>query len=121
MHITDEVYQALKRYRWPGNIRELENVMERAINITDDDSIRLEHLPRQVIQGSTVLTASAEDSSLESLKPGYNLKSTGYQLILSSLEKCDGNIKEAAELLGISRRTLYRKMDHYEIDYKKYR
>lgn len=123
MHITDEVYQALKRYRWPGNIRELENVMERAINITDDDNIRLEHLPRQVIQGtpSSHVSGSAEEGSVESLQPGYNLKSTGYQLILSSLEKCDGNIKEAAKLLGISRRTLYRKMDHYEIDYKKYR
>lgn len=135
MHISQDVYPVLKSYSWPGNIRELENVIERAINITDDDEIRLEHLPIQIRANSNIPLAKSAPFADKTLTPsvhnhaeiptppmpGFNLKSTGYQLILSSLEERNGNIKEAAELLGISRRTLYRKMDLYGIDYKNYR
>lgn len=123
LRISAQAYQAMKQYAWPGNIRELENAIERALNVTDDDEIRLEHLPRQIYTGiesttkDTFFDPVQEDRSLS----GLNLKSSGYQLILSSLERCNGNIKEAAELLGISRRTLYRKMEKYNIDYQQYR
>ncbi len=138
MRITPEVYQALKQYPWPGNIRQLENTIERAINVTDNDEIRLEHLPRNVFQNyrhtpyaaTTQKTMQHAADWYETDGPnadGYaaetelNLKSSGYHLILSSLERSNGNIKEAAEFLGISRRTLYRKMDKYNIDYTNYR
>ncbi|MBR0599226.1 sigma-54-dependent Fis family transcriptional regulator [Sinanaerobacter chloroacetimidivorans] len=123
IHIAAEVYQVLRQYSWPGNIRELENAIERAINVTDDDEIRLEHLPRHICQGFVPPSVPTPYHVIEEEIPasGLNLKSSGYQLILSSLEKSNGNIKEAAELLGISRRTLYRKMDKYKIDYKNYR
>lgn len=129
MRISAEAYRALKQYSWPGNIRELENAVERAINVTDDDEIRLEHLPRNIYQNYVRPAASfprqkAESMAERGVSAGLsepNLDSGGYHMILSSLEKSNGNIKEAAELLGISRRTLYRKMDKYKIDYSNYR
>lgn len=120
IRISADVYPLLLQYSWPGNIRELENAIERAINITEDGLIRPEHLPGHIT--AAVLAHPSTNQEIEPLSdPTLNLESTGYQLILSSLEKSDGNVKKAAELLGISRRTLYRKMDKYNIPYSKYR
>jgi transcriptional regulator of acetoin/glycerol metabolism len=129
MRISSEAYRALKQYSWPGNIRELENAVERAINITDDDEIRLEHLPRNIYQNYIQPAAPFPQQRAESpAKKGVFAEPTaadpdsgGYHMILSSLEKSNGNIMEAAKMLGISRRTLYRKMDKYKIDYSNYR
>lgn len=122
MHISPDVYPALKNYSWPGNIRELENVIERAINITDNDDIRPEHLPAHILQKtSAIKSPAASDAKAAFAQPSFDYKSNGYHLIHSSLERSNGNIKYAAELLGISRRTLYRKLDKYGIDYKNYR
>ncbi|MEL7654963.1 MAG: sigma-54-dependent Fis family transcriptional regulator [Bacillota bacterium] len=118
MHISPDVYPILKNYSWPGNIRELENVIERAINITNDDEIRPEHLPAHLFQNTPAIRIQ---SASETQDTSFDYKSNGYHLIKSSLERTNGNIKYAAELLGISRRTLYRKMDKYGIDYKNYR
>ena len=118
LRISAEVYPVLKKYSWPGNIRELENAIERAINITDDDEIRLEHLPSHIVQQTP---AYMFQSGSETQEQSLNYKSNGYNLIKSSLQRTGGNIKLAAELMGISRRTLYRKMDKYGIDYKDYR
>ncbi len=123
MHISDDVYRVLKKYPWPGNIRELENAIERAINIADNAQILLKHLPEHIQKYET--TKPSQDSLQEQeqffARPTYHDKANGYQMIISGLEQTNGNIKKAAELLGISRRTLYRKMDQYEIDYKNYR
>lgn len=120
MHIAPEVYSVLKSYEWPGNVRELENVIERAINITDSDEIRLEHLPAHLFLQSSAVQVRSEQQE-EEIQSALNYNSAGYKLILSGLEQTNGNIKYAAELLGISRRTLYRKMEKYGIDYKNYR
>lgn len=121
MHIAPEVYSVLKNYSWPGNIRELENAVERAINVTDSDEIRPEHLPSQMLQQSPVAAIHSALKIADSSPSFLDYRSNGYHLIKSSLEQTNGNIKNAAELLGISRRTLYRKMDKYGIDYKEYR
>ena len=118
MRISPEVYPILKKYSWPGNIRELENAIERAINITDNEEIRLEHLPAHIVQQTPAFHHQSNSEMQDGI---FNYKSNGYNLIKSSLERTNGNIKFAAELMGISRRTLYRKMDKYGIDYKDYR
>ncbi|MDR1572014.1 MAG: sigma-54-dependent Fis family transcriptional regulator [Clostridiales Family XIII bacterium] len=129
-----EVYPLLRAYAWPGNVRELENAIERAMNIVDGPTIRPEHLPAHIsgraeggwragqpapAQDAAVWPGAARDG--DGGGSPLNLRSNGYYMILSSLEKTGGNVKRAAELLGISRRTLYRKMDKFEIDYSGYR
>jgi len=123
MHISRDVYPILKKYSWPGNIRELENAIERAINITDNDEIRPEHLPAHILQKTPgkEIRLEYEIQDTASTLPSFDYKTNGYHIIKSSLEQTNGNIKQAAELLGISRRTLYRKMDKYGIDYTDYR
>jgi DNA-binding NtrC family response regulator len=122
MHISEDVYAVLQSYPWPGNIRELENAMERAINVADGTEIRIEHLPRHIYEQPTAEPAERSGSEETPERAAdMNLKNSGYQLILTSLENTNGNIKEAASLLGISRRTLYRKMDKYGIPYQDFR
>ena len=121
MRISPEVYPILKAYSWPGNIRELENVIERAINITDSDEIRPEHLPVHILRKTPAVISPSVSAAAVMAQSPLDYKSNGYQLIKSSLERTNGNIKYAAELLGISRRTLYRKMEKYGIDCKEYR
>ncbi len=124
--IDPQVYSILTKYTWPGNIRELENTIERAVNITEDNQILPEHLPESILQSISSPMPSQEaayaaQATYAGAPSTLNLKSTGYNLIISSLDQSQGNVKKAAELLGISRRTLYRKMEKYNIDYKNYR
>lgn len=118
MRIAPEVYPILKSYPWPGNIRELENAIERAINVTDSDEIRPEHLPENILQPDSDLGVLHDSFSPSA---AYDYTSNACNLIMSGLKRTNGNIKQAAELLGISRRTMYRKMEKYGIDYANFR
>lgn len=112
--ISPDVYDYLMNYSWPGNIRELENTIERAVNITENNIILPKHLPDSILTRPSLNEKNSEYNQ-SSPKETLNLESSEYNLMVASLEKSGGNIKEAAELLGISRRTLYRKMDKYNI------
>lgn len=192
--IAPNVYPVLMRYTWPGNIRELENAIERAVNISDTDRIELEHLPDYITRSvdipvpqpapygraaffpsepqphggaapqssagqpyerasfpadqaaagayeeyppgqysaasfarqtpaaspAAVLAgqAAAESGGLPS---GLSLEERSKQIIIAGLIRCNGNVTETAKLLGINRRTFYRKLDKYEIDNNLYR
>lgn len=120
--VDPRVYDILTRYTWPGNIRELENTIERAVNITDNNMILPEHLPTHILQSTGISNIKKETVvERESVPSVLNLESAEYNLVVSSLEKCQGNVKKAAEMLGISRRTMYRKMQKYNIDYNTFR
>lgn len=110
--IDPSVYSILRSYHWPGNIRQLENVIERAVNITESDQILPAHLPAELQNPEKPVY---QPSSSEETPKG------GKELILSSLQQCRGNVTEAAKLLGISRRTLYRKLDKFGIDSESFR
>lgn len=127
--ISPDVYPLLQAYRWPGNIRQLENVIERAVNITDTNIITVQHLPlelqshlyldRQVMCESR--RPSNPSNDLPSEVHHFNMNSNGEDLIRASLKECHGNVTEAAKLLGISRRTLYRKLDKFEMSNGEFR
>ena len=95
--------QAMMQYTWPGNVRELEHTVERAVLLARGEQIE----PANLAIASTRPTAgSADTMSIEEMEA---------QLIRRVLRRCDGNISQAADALGLSRAALYRRIEKYGI------
>ncbi len=125
--VAPEVYDCLCRYHWPGNIRQLENTMERAINLTDDGCITLAQLPDEIrcaageqipplAKELTNRPAAAKETSSEA--HAFPDTRDG---ICAALEESGGNVTKAGTLLGMSRRTVYRRLKALSIDYEAFR
>ena len=102
--ISREVLNKFMSYSWPGNVRELEHAIEHAFILCRGKVITLEHLP-------TAIRDSIEADKIKTNGKQYAKKFTGEEKILEALDKTDGNKAKAARLLGINRRTLYRKIN----------
>lgn len=110
--IHEDVKKILLSYHWPGNIRELSNIIEHAVNFSDGTALRKEHLP-EYIRNIEVLEHMEDDE-----RDSYNLKELERQTIRRALEAVSrkGEPKErAAVMLGIGRATLFRKMQQYDL------
>lgn len=117
---SETAMQALCRYDWPGNIRQLFNVIRVAIALLDDEEtlITESHLPEELFEtpamAAPVPTGHQERSSWQAAPPDSgtagSLEEIGRQAALRALEAAGGNISAAARQLGISRNTLYRKL-----------
>jgi DNA-binding NtrC family response regulator len=119
--ISEEALRALMMYDWPGNVRELENVIERACVLTKHTLIQNEDMPDNILKppamspGAPTADPATEGSGNDgTLKDA--LKDPEKKIILDALKKTSWNKKEAAELLGINRTTLYKKLNQYGID-----
>ena len=99
------------RYEWKGNIRELENTVERSIILCREEFITVQHLPMQI----QVLSKDLNSVSPE-ITGGMTLKEMEKQLIISTLKQNDNNRTKTAEALGISRRSLQMKLKEYGIN-----
>ena len=108
--IDESTLKILTAYDWPGNIRELRNVMERAVLLSEGPMIYPSHLPMELVQGSGKRCALNGFS----FPVGTTLESAEEYLILQTLKQTEGNKVRAAELLGISLRTLYNKLARYQ-------
>ena len=97
--LTRETKQKLMRYPWPGNVRELQHAMERAVILTQSAWLR---------PNDFMLTPQPEKKN--ELEEVLNLEELELRAIKKALKRCAGNVSEAAELLGITRYALYRKM-----------
>jgi transcriptional regulator with PAS, ATPase and Fis domain len=106
------VHQALARYDWPGNIRELENMMERAIILANGGGeIRLEHVPDNLTPSQDARIVPAEGVS----GAEENLDTIERSAIMAALRANHGNVSRTAHRLGVSRNTLYRKIEKYKL------
>lgn len=109
--ISAQALRILFDYSWPGNIRELENILERAINLIDDERyIMPEHLPAK-LNRTTIPEPQAESAK----KLAGLLGDTEKQAIYRALELSGGNKSKAAKLLGIHRSGFYQKLQKYNI------
>ena len=121
--VDAEVMVCLERFDWPGNVRELQNVAERAVSLAESEVISLRHLPMEISAAPRpiqhALDAVFSPKPIECIGKEQRRQLFGEierQRILECLSKTGGNVSMAAEQLGISRNTLYRKMRLYEIE-----
>jgi transcriptional regulator with PAS, ATPase and Fis domain len=108
-NISKEALSLLLDYQWPGNVRELEHTIERVVLVCDSKDILPEHLPPeiQLTERARIKRTGEEGRSLETIEEEY------IQMIL---KKTGGHKSKAASILGIDRRTLYRKLKKYGIE-----
>ena len=108
--ITLETQSVLMKHGWPGNIRELENIIERAFNMLDGSEIQLKHLPSylQILAGHE--THTFVGVSLESIIAGVEKEA-----IIYALDTVNGNKVQTAKNLGLSRAGLYKKLKKYDL------
>lgn len=109
--LSPDALRMLEAYRWPGNARELRNVLERVLLLHDDDPIAAEHLPPE-IRGMEV----GGERTFALPPEGIDLDRIEKQLIVQALQRCGGNKSGAARLLGISRDTLRYRLEKYGLE-----
>jgi two-component system NtrC family response regulator len=101
---TPQAIEAIEAYDWPGNVRELENRVKRAVIMADGTQISLEDLE---------LSGRAEDHAPEPFNLREVRERAESEAIVRALARADGNVSKAAELLGVTRPTLYNLMKKY--------
>ncbi len=103
--MTPEAYRVLQEYSWPGNVRELRNLMERIVIMNPQIRVDARHIPLNASRRSTADRATDRFGSLQEVR-----EAAERDYILRKLEETRGNVTRAAELLGLERSNLYRKM-----------
>ncbi len=109
--VSEAVLNAFQNYSWPGNVREMRNTLERAIIVCDGAVVETKHLPPGFGQSS--LRSSTEDGDTVHLGVGTTVEEAEKRLILKTLESTNNNKTRAAEILGISLKTLHNKLKEY--------
>lgn len=103
---SSEVWEVFQKYQWPGNLRELKNVVKRAVLLSTGEEIELSSLPKEVVD------PPAKDSVVENFSKAEFEK----ERIIKALKKTNFNKSKAAKLLQVTRKTLYNKINHYKLD-----
>ncbi len=116
-HIDERVQEMLLRYDWPGNIRELENFIERIVLLAGGDTITLEDIPPEWKSAAEVLSISQPAGQKKPFKDFVkgHMEEVEKQSIIKCLEECGGNVTKAAQRLGLSRKGLQLKMIKYNL------
>ena len=108
MTISQEAMEILTQYQWPGNIRELRNCIERMVVLSRENHLDINDVPRNIRDASGGANTMIQVN-------GDTIDDHEKALILKTLDECGGNRTLAAKKLGISRRTLYRRLDEYNM------
>ena len=129
---TEEARHALLAYSWPGNVRELQNTIHSVIIMNDSDVMSHDMLPSNVLKGGRIITPRPTQSRLPTeatqgdthndsgIPIGLSLREIEKRAIEDTITACDGSIPKAAEILGVSPSTLYRKRETWlgDIDHE---
>jgi DNA-binding NtrC family response regulator len=108
--VASDAVDLLKRYDWPGNVRELKNVIQRAVLICEDKELKPKHLPPRF------RSKKKNRHDVVTFEIGTSLEDIEREMVIRTLEATDNNRKEAAKLLGISRRAIYSKLHKFNIE-----
>ncbi len=104
---SDNCKNLLIKYDWPGNIRELRNIIERSVIICSEEVITQNYLPEHVLESKSI------DNNFITIAVGTSLRLAERNLILKTLSSVDNNKSKAASILGLSRKALYNKLERY--------
>lgn len=111
--VSPEALDIMMSYGWPGNVRELRNVIERAMLLESEEVILAEHLPRELLSGATVSSASEVEDRIKRQERVMSLAEVERIAIEHALYAHNNNKTQAAQALGISRQTLRTKLKQY--------
>ena len=106
---SPECLEVLRKYHWPGNIRELKNLVERTVILCEGDTIELKHFPKHI------LTTPQKESG-ESILLGRELQEIEKEVIFKTLKMTHNNKTKAALILGISLKTMHNKLNKYYVE-----
>ncbi|MCX5835775.1 MAG: sigma-54 dependent transcriptional regulator [Deltaproteobacteria bacterium] len=117
MHVDSSVKEIFVRYGWPGNIRELENLIERLVLMAGGDTIVLADIPAELKLAASAPQVSGTDGLEKPFKDVMksHMEDVEKQAIVRCLEECGGNVTKAAQRLGLSRKGLQLKMIKYNL------
>jgi DNA-binding NtrC family response regulator len=106
--IDDEVMKRMVSYSWPGNVRQLQNAIERAKVLAEEDRIEMKNLPSAIVE-------SAPEKLLVAINDEVDLETLNKIHVEDTFNRCDKNKTKTARALGINRRSLYRLLEKYSI------
>lgn len=109
--LSEEIVEQLYLYDWPGNVRELKNVIHRAVVLCEEGELTLNHFPPRII-----VQVGEEHHAFIKLRVGSTLEDAERELISKTLLMMNGNKQKAAQVLGISRKSLYNKLQRYKLN-----
>ncbi|MHB8076436.1 sigma-54-dependent transcriptional regulator [Desulfosporosinus fructosivorans] len=113
--ISPEAIGLLMNYEWPGNIRELQNVIERSVILSRGNDIKINHLPKEIQKLENRKSVTDQGLILNFPDKGISFDEVERELILKSLEKSRGNQTKAAHLLGLTRSALLYRAQKYQL------
>ena len=111
---TPQAMDYLLNYQWPGNVRELENTVERAVILAQGEYITEKELPPNILPREELSSPAGTDS--HDREKNQKLEEVEKQAIINTLQETGGNKSEAARVLGITRATLHKKLNRYNIE-----
>jgi two-component system response regulator HydG len=100
--ISDEVMKAFENYNWPGNVRQLKNIIERAVILATGDKITLKEIPEELLSFKRTMTTSNN--------PLKTFRELEMEALKDALQVCKGNKSKASRILGISRKAMYKRL-----------
>ena len=113
INIDSPAKKLLTDYHYPGNVRQLESALERAILLCENDTITLDDLPPEMTQSGGPATVSSGDSLFKLPAEGVNFEDVERSLIMQAMDRTDNNITKSAKLLGLTFRTLQYRLEKF--------